>query len=90
MQFSCPCCKTDYVVPAGEMPRGYCKVVCSHCGYKWRRAIGVTTDLLRQAIGQGQDLKPDKTSSLLKPEYRPEVLAILREEAAVETRLRQS
>ena len=90
MRLACPCCKTDYVVPNGRVPRGYYKVVCSHCGYKWRKSIGIDTNFTRQRTDLEKDIKSGRTSSKDKPAYRPEVLAVLREEAAVETRLRRS
>ena len=88
MRFSCPCCGTDYAVPNGKVPRGYYKVVCSHCEYKWRKSIGINTNLNRQRTDLEKDINPGLTSSIVRSTYRPEVLAILREEAAVETRLR--
>ena len=89
MRFSCQCCGTDYAVPNGKMPRGYYKVVCSHCGYKWRKSIGINTNFTRQRTDLEKGIKPGRTSSIDRPAYRPEVLAILREEAAAETRLRR-
>ena len=89
MRFSCPCCGPYYAVPNGKMPRGYYKVVCSHCGYKWRKSIGINTNFTRQRTDLEKDIKPGRTSSIDRPAYRPEVLAILREEAAAETRLRR-
>ena len=88
MRFSCPCCGTDYEVPTGKMRRGYCKVVCSHCGYKWRKAIRINTNFTRQKIDSKKNVKMGSTV-IDRPAYRPEVLAILREEAAAETRLRR-
>ena len=90
MRFACPCCGTDYAVPIAKMPRGYYKVVCSHCSYKWRKAIGVNTNFSRQRIDLEKDKSLASPSGAVKPAYRPEVLAILREEAATETRLRRS
>ena len=90
MRLSCPCCGTDYSVPIVKMPRGYYKVVCSHCSYKWRKAIGVNTNFSRQRINLKKDKSLAFPSGAVKPTYRPEVLAILREEAATETRLRRS
>jgi len=72
------------------MPRGYYKVVCSHCGYKWRKAIGVKTKFPKQRFDQKKGRNQGLPSGAVKPVYRQEVLAILREEAAVETRLRRS
>jgi len=71
------------------MPRGYYKVVCSHCGYKWRKSIGINTNFTRQSTDLEKDIKPGRISSVDRPAYQPEVLAILREEAAAETRLRR-
>ena len=90
MRFACPCCGTDYAVPTAKMPRGYFKGVCSHCSYKWRKAIGVNPNFSRQRIDLGKDKSLASPSGAVKPAYRPEVLAILREEAAAETRLRRS
>ena len=90
MRFACPCCGTDYAVPIAKMPRGYYKVVCSHCSYKWRKAIGVKTNFPKQKIDIRKDTNHDFQSDGVKPAYRPEVLAILRKEAATETRLRRS
>ncbi|MDA8740444.1 zinc-ribbon domain-containing protein [Rhodobacteraceae bacterium] len=90
MRFSCPCCGTDYSVPIVKMPLGYYKVVCSHCSYKWRKAIGVNTNFSRQRIDLEKDKSLASPSGGVKLSYRPEVLAILREEAATETRLRRS
>ena len=90
MRFACPCCGTDYAVPIAKMPRGYYKVVCSHCSYKWRKAIGVNPNFSGQIIDLEKDKNLASPSGAVKPAYRPEVLAILREEAATETRLRRS
>ena len=90
MQFACPCCVTGYAVPTDEIPRGYFKVVCSHCSYKWRKAIGIKTKFYRHRVDLGQEQNHPKIPAAVKPVHRPEVLAILREEAAVETRLRRS
>ncbi|XAT62100.1 hypothetical protein GN278_15795 [Rhodobacteraceae bacterium Araon29] len=90
MRFSCPCCGTDYSVPIVNMPRGYYKVVCSHCSYKWRKAIGVKTNFPKQRFDQKKGRNQGLPSGAVKPVYRQEVLAILRDEAAVETRLRRS
>ena len=90
MRFSCPCCGTDYSVPIAKMPLGYYRVVCSHCNYKWRKAIGVKTNFPKQRFDQKKGRNQGLPSGAVKPVYRQEVLAILREEAAVETRLRRS
>jgi len=90
MRFSCPCCGTDYEVPNGKMPCGRFKVVCSHCGYKWRKAHGIKTDFSKQSIDLKAHTNNVSPYGAVKPVYRPEVLAILREEAWVETRLRRS
>jgi hypothetical protein len=90
MRFACPCCGTDYAVPIAKMLRGYYKVVCSHCSYKWRKAIGVNTNFSGQRIDLEKGKSLASPSGAVKPAYRPEVLAILRKEAATETRLRRS
>ena len=90
MRFSCPCCGTDYNVPIGKMPRGYYKVVCSHCGYKWRKLVGVETNFYKQIKGLKAGTHHGSPSLAVKPEYRPDVLTILREEAAAEILLRRS
>ena len=90
MRFACPCCGTDYAVPTAKMPRGYFKVVCSHCSYKWRKAIGVETNFSRQKIDLEKNTNYGSSTDAVKLAYRPEVLEILREEAAIETLLRRS
>lgn len=90
MRFACPCCNTDYAVPTGKMPRGYYKVVCSHCGYKWRKAVGVNLKFPLHNMALEKKLCTTSGPNPNKPNYRPEVLAILREEATAELRLRQS
>ena len=81
MRLACPCCKTDYVIPNGRVPRGYYKVVCSHCGYKWRKAVGVTLNFPAHNIALENNLLSTAMANPIEPNYRPEVLAILREEA---------
>jgi len=90
MRLSCPCCGTEYAVPIAKMPRGYYKVVCAHCSYKWRRAVDVETNFPGQRIALKAGANHGPSSGANKPVNRPEVLAILREEAKVETRLRRS
>ena len=90
MRFSCPCCRTEYAVPIAKMPRGYYKVVCAHCSYNWRRVVGVETNFPRQRKLPNAGANHGPSSGTVKLVYRPEILAILREEAMVETRLRRS
>lgn len=90
MRFSCPCCNTEYAVPPRNIPRGYYKVVCSHCGYKWRKAVGVNLTFPLHKIALEMTPNAILGQHPARPEYRPEVLAILREEATEELRLRRS
>lgn len=90
MRFSCPCCETDYAVPIAKIPRGYYKVVCSHCDYKWHEAMGETTNFSKQIIAVKKNSDHGLQSDSDKAVYRAEVLAILREEAALESQLRGS
>lgn len=90
MRFACPCCGTNYAVPITKLQRGYFKVICSHCSYKWRQAIGVTLNFAEQNIDLQKNKDQVLPTNAIKPAYSPEVLAILKEEAATETRLRRS
>ena len=90
MRLSCPCCCTDYDVPIAKMPFGHFKIVCSHCGYKWRRAVGIATNFSKQSKETKAFTNHGSPYGAVKPIYKPEVLAILREEAMVEKRLRLS
>ena len=78
MRFSCPCCGTDYAVPNGKMPRGYYKVVCSHCGYKWRKSIGINTNFIRQRTELEKDIKRvARQTALTEIGKKPEVSVII-------------
>ena len=90
MRFSCPCCGTIYDVPNAKMPCGHFKVVCTNCDYKWRRAYVCKTNVSKKSNDHKECTHHSSPYGAVKPVYKPEVLAILREEAWVETRLRRS
>ena len=84
MEIFCPTCREGYRIPTARVPKAARMVVCNSCGTAWKQFFDETPKLESRNIAP----KSLEIASLRRPTYSKVVLQILREEAALETKLR--
>ena len=84
MEVFCPNCNVGYRIPTYKVPTKPRMLMCRSCNHAWRQPFRVQINAnLRQAANVVL-LK----NSVKRPSYSTTVLKILREEAAIEAKLR--
>lgn len=91
MRLICPNCGAHYAIDPRIIPEAGRDVQCSACGHTWfqTRATEQTTPVPRAAKPQVPDAVPPPLDPP-KREIDPEVMSVLREEAALERAARQA
>ena len=84
MEIFCPTCSEGYRIPTAHVPKTTRMVICNSCGKAWKQFFGKKPELLGHDTAQ----KVSEVASLRRPSYSKAVLKILREEAALEAKLR--
>jgi predicted Zn finger-like uncharacterized protein len=80
----CPSCRVGYRIPTDKVPRKPRMLMCRNCNHAWRQPFQAHQD---------EDITRAPNVLLLKnkakrPSYSNTVLTILREEAALEAKLK--
>ena len=84
MEIFCPTCREGYRIPAARVPKTSRMVMCNSCGTAWKQFFEKKPKLLVRDNAQ----KASEVASVQRPSYSKAVLEILREEAALEAKLR--
>ena len=84
MEIFCPTCREGYRIPTARVPKTSRMVMCNSCGTAWKQFFDKKPKLLSRDAPQ----KTSEVASLRRPSYSKAVLKILREEAALEAKLR--
>ena len=84
MEIFCPSCREGYCIPTALVPRAARMVVCNSCGTAWKQFFNGEP----KSIGRARATKAFEIASVKRPTYSKVVLKILREEAALEAKLR--
>ena len=84
MEIFCPTCREGYRIPTSRVPKKSCMVMCNSCGTAWKQFFDKKPKLLGHDAAQ----KASELASVRRPRHSKAVLKILREEAALEAKLR--
>ena len=84
MEIFCPTCCEGYRIPTARVPKTSRMVVCNSCGTAWKQFFDGKPELLDRDTAQ----KVPDLVTVRRPSYSKAVLKILREEAALEAKLR--
>ena len=87
MEVLCPSCSTGYRIPPEKVPSRPRMLMCKSCGTAWRQGFPARAHSLD---GQPSKVVIPFDKPARRPQYAQGVLAILREEAALEQRLRKA
>ena len=84
VEIFCPSCRIGYRIPSEKVPNKSRILLCRSCNHAWRQTFNTI---------RGDDIKQTPNAHSLKttlrrPSYSKTVLKILREEAALEAKLR--
>lgn len=85
MHLLCPKCGSGYRIPKDKIPSKNRVVMCSNCNHMWKQNF-VTASRNYSIKDQSAPVpaRPPRT----RRTYKANVLSVLREEAAIETKLR--
>ena len=84
MEIFCPTCLEGYRIPSMRVPKTSRMVMCKSCGTAWKQFFGSELNFIASALDQ-----PVETQrQVRRPIYSKAVLQVLREEAALEAKLR--
>ena len=84
MEIFCPICREGYRIPTARVPKTSRILMCNSCGTAWKQFFDKNSTLLGRNIA----LNASKAGFVRRPSYSKAVLNILREEAALEAKLR--
>ena len=84
MEIFCPTCREGYRIPTARVPKTSRMVICNSCGTAWKQFFNEKPKLSDRDTTQ----KVSDVASVRRPSYSKAVLKILREEAALEAKLR--
>ncbi len=84
MEIFCPTCREGYRIPTAHVPKTARMVVCNSCGTAWKQFF----DKQPKPVSRMSESKVFEIMSVRRPTYSKVVLKILREEAALEAKLR--
>ena len=84
MEIFCPTCREGYRIPTARVPKTSRMVMCNSCGTAWKQFFNKKPNL----VGRDKAQKASEVTTVRRPSYSKTVLKILREEAALEAKLR--
>ena len=84
MEIFCPTCREGYRIPTARVPKTSRMVMCNSCGTAWKQFF----DRPPRLLGRDTAPKAPEVASVRRHSYSKAVLKILREEAALEAKLR--
>ena len=84
MEIFCPICREGYRIPTARVPKTARTVVCNSCGTAWKQFF----DEQPKLVSRNSAPKSLEIESARRPTYSKVILKILREEAALEKKLR--
>ena len=84
MEIFCPTCREGYRIPTARVPKTSRMVMCNSCGTAWKQFFNKKPKLL----GRDNVQKASEVTTVRRPSYSKTVLKILRQEAALEAKLR--
>lgn len=84
MEVFCPSCRVGYRIPTDKVPRKPRMLMCRSCNHAWRQPFLAR---LNKDMTRAPDVLLLK-NTVKRPSYSKAVLTILREEAALEAKLR--
>ena len=84
MEIFCPTCREGYRIPTARVPKTSRMVMCNSCGTAWKQFFNKKPKL----VGHDKAQKASEVTTVRRPSYSKTVLKILREEAALEAKLR--
>ena len=84
MEVFCPSCLTGYRIPTDKVPNKPRILVCRSCNHAWKQTFQTRLDQNTTQAPNAIILK----NTVRRPSYSKTVLKILREEAALEEKLR--
>ncbi len=85
MEIFCPICREGYRIPTASVPKTARMVVCNSCGTAWKQFFD---EQPKPVISHKSAAKDLEITSVRRPTYSKAILKILREEAALEKKLR--
>ena len=84
MDIFCPTCREGYRIPSMRVPKTSRMVMCNSCGTAWKQFFGAEPNFMAPTLDQ----PVEKQREVRRPIYSKAVLQVLREEAALEAKLR--
>ena len=84
MEIFCPTCGEGYRIPTARVPKTSRIVMCNSCGTAWKQFFDKKPKLVDRDSAQ----KVSDVAAVRRPSYSKAVLKILREEAALDAKLR--